>query len=105
MAVHVRCVKEMTEIPIRGGAGATVAQVPNFETCVVLEFDIGATAVELPAGTVAIQINETGGTAFRWALGGSDVTVPAAPNAHRWIGPGWETGGARAGRYIRTAAA
>lgn len=104
MAVHITCVKELVAMPI-GGAGH-VAQVPNLETATVLEFDIAAAAVAIPAGTVALGISETAGTAFRYAIGGSGVTVPDAPNAHRWTSTmGHVFVGVRGGNYIRTAAA
>lgn len=104
MAVHITCIKEMIEIPIRGAG--QLAQVPNIETATVLEFDIAAAAVEIPTGTVALGIVETDGTAFRYEIGGSGVTVPAAPNAKRWTSTmGQPFIGVRGGRYIITAAA
>lgn len=88
MAVHLTCF--LATKPIRAPGqkmgSAPMAQAGVIMTAVPLEFNIAAAAVALPAGTQLVQIDETAGTSFRYAFGASDVTVPAAGSAHRFLG-------------------
>jgi hypothetical protein len=112
MAVHLTCFKHMKNMPTGPlpagvlGAGLPVAQVGDIDTAEVIEFDIAAGEALIPAGTLAIAMRETEGTPFRYAIGASGVTVPAAPGAHRWTAQdGRMVVGAAGGQYIKTAAA
>ena len=88
MSVHITCFREMKPVQQIGGSPHTtpVAQVGSIMTATVLEFAIGAAAVALPEGTQLIAVDHLDGTPFRYAVGASDVAVPAAGSAHRYLG-------------------
>lgn len=108
MAVHLTIIKALKTVPASGAVAGTdpAAPIADITTAVPLDVTIGDAAIQFPPGTVAVTMHETEGTAFRYATGNSDVTVPAAPNAHRWTQyMGRLTVGVTAGDWFRTAAA
>ncbi len=108
MAVHLTIIKNLRPMPATGAPvnNDSVGQIADITTAIPLDVTIGAAAVQFPLGTVAVTMHETEGTAFRYATGDSNVTVPAAPNAHRWTQyMGRLTVGVNAGDWFRTAAA
>lgn len=86
MAVHLTLVKRAMTLPavLNQQEIRSQMELPDISTAVGKDITIAAAAFLIPEDVVTIGMFETTGTGFRYALGASDVTVPAAPNAHRW---------------------
>lgn len=108
MSVHVTLVKRAVTLPATLNNHTIKSQMdlPDLTTATGVDITIAASAYEIPEDVVAIGIYETEGTGFRFAVGESDVSVPDAPDAHRWESSlGQVFFGVTPGSYFITAAA